>query len=132
MRHKKLGKLSDYGDFFIRIVAGLIFVFAGYSKLSGISNFEGMLAGIGFPAPGIFAIIVAIIELIGGAMLVLGLWTYIAAILLAVVMVFAILTVHVQDGWNGFKYPLLLFVVLVKYIGTHGFANTHNLLKKGK
>ena len=120
-------KLANYGDFLIRVVAGLIFVFAGYGKLTGIVNFSGMLAGIGFPAAGFFAWLVAIIELVGGVLLILGLWTYAAAIALAIVMVFAILTVHISDGWNGYKYPLLLLVVLIRYIGTHGFANTHSI-----
>ena len=48
----KLDKAAHIGDFLIRIVAGLIFIFAGYGKLfatPGIEGFSGMLSGLGFP-----------------------------------------------------------------------------------
>lgn len=126
----KRDKLADYGDFLIRIIAGLIFVFAGYAKITGQVDFPGMLAGLGFPLPGLLATLVAITELVGGVLLILGLWTYIAAILLAVVMAFAIITVNLSNGWNDFRYPLLLLAVLIRYIGTHGFGNATNYFKK--
>lgn len=118
----KRQNFADYGDLLIRVTAGLIFLIAGYAKLSGKVDFAAMLGGLGFPAAGFLATLVAVTEVIGGILLILGLWTYVAAIALAVVIVFAIFTVHWSDGWAGYRYPLLLLVVLIRYIGTHGFG----------
>ena len=123
----KRDKLADYGDFLIRIVAGLIFVFAGYAKLTGKVDFTAMLTGLGFPLPGFLAFLVAVAELVGGVLLILGLWTYVAAILLAIVITFALVTVNISKGWNDFRYPLLLLAVLIRYIGTHGFGHVKDL-----
>lgn len=132
--------IAQYGDLLIRIVAGLIFILAGYGKLfasPGIDGFTGMLSGLGFPAPAFFAVVVGLIELIGGILLLLGLWTHIVATLLAVIMLVAIVTVHLSNGWgaaSGVRYPLLLLVVLIRYIGTPGFCDIKGLMgaKKGK
>ena len=126
----KREQLADYGDFLIRVVAGFIFLFAGYAKITGQVDFAGMLAGLGFPLAGFLAVLVAIAEIVGGAMLILGLWTYVASIALAVVIAFALVTVNLSNGWNEFRYPLLLLAVLIRYIGTHGFANSMKFFKK--
>lgn len=123
-------KLAEYGDFLIRIVAGLIFVFAGYAKMTGGDQFANMLSGIGFPFAPFLAWLVAIVEVVGGTLLVLGLWTYVAAVALAIVITFAIVTVHLPIGWNGYRFQLLLLVVLIRYIGTHGWGSLHSKIRK--
>ncbi len=56
------------------------------------------MAGLGMPAAGALATVVATVEVIGGLALILGVGTRIAAALLAVVMVVAIVTVKAQLG----------------------------------
>ena len=48
------------------------------------------------PAPGVAAVVVTLVEFVGGALLVLGLFTRWAAWLLAIDMVVAILLVHLK------------------------------------
>ncbi len=115
----KLEKYSKYGDLLLRVVIGLIFIIAGYGKLfgaPGIEGFSGMLAGIGFPLAAALAVVIGIIELVGGLMLLVGLWTKIPATLLAIIMLVAVITVHLKNGWADFRYPLLLFAALITYI----------------
>ena len=129
----KSKNMANYGDMLIRIVAGLIFIIAGYGKLfakPGIEGFSGMLGGLGFPIPVFFAVLVGIIELAGGILLFLGVWNRIPAALLAIIMLVAIFTVHLKDGWNGYRYQLLLLVVLIRYIGTCGFCDVMSWFKK--
>lgn len=126
---------EHYGDFLIRITVGLIFTIAGFGKLfGGIEMFSGMLNGLGIPLPLFMAYLVAIIELVGGIMILLGLWTMVPSILLVVVMLVAIITVHngVNSGsfWNEAKYPLLLLVATLRYVGTPGYLAITTYLKK--
>ena len=122
----KYEKISQFGEFFTRIVIGVIFILAGYGKLfatPGIEGFSGMLGGLGFPLPGFLAILIGVIELVGGIMLLLGLWTTVSASLLSVIMLVAVITVHFKDGWAGYRYQLLLLVATLRYIGNAGFCS---------
>lgn len=72
--------------FIIRVVLGLIFVLAGYLKI--FKRREAALrifAEVRFPAPAFFMWLVALIELAGGALLVAGLWTQVAAMAIALI-----------------------------------------------
>ena len=114
---------STYGDLAARLVLGLIFILAGIGKLfgpaPGIEGFTGMLTGLGIPVAGVMAIIVGIIELVGGVLLIIGFLDKYAALLLAIIMLVATIMVHIPNGWNDFKYPLLLVFLLARYIGSN-------------
>lgn len=128
MKNKNIEKYADIG---IRLVVGLIFALAGYGKLfasPGIAGFSGMLAGIGLPVPTFWAYLVGVIELVGGIMMVAGIFTWVVAPLLAFIMLVAIFTVH-TSGFSDFRYPLLLLVVCLRYIGTPGYFNLSDMLK---
>lgn len=131
--------VGHVGEMLTRIVVGVIFIIAGYGKLfgaPGIDGFSGMLSGLGFPIPVVFAVLVGIIELVGGLLLVAGYWSEWAARLLAIIMIVAILAVHLPNGWvgtqgsEGVRYPLLLLVVLISYIGKDFSWKNCALLKK--
>lgn len=126
-------KFSKYGSWLVRIVVGLIFVLAGYGKLfgaPGIAGFSGMLAGIGFPASTLLTWIVALVELIGGLAVIAGVGVQYASILLSIVIVVAILTVHLQNGWLDYRYPLLLLVSLVSLAGKKDHCSLLDCFKK--
>ena len=133
MRNKtcpSLEFISKYSDFGVRIVVGLIFLIAGLSKLmNGAHMFTGMLNNIGFPMPVVFAWLVTIIEIVGGLFLILGLFDKIVASLLAIIMIVALFTVHL-GSWNESRYPLLLLVLLVKFIGSKGNCGIMGICKK--
>jgi putative oxidoreductase len=66
--------------------------------------------GVPFPLPS--AVVVTLVEFVGGIMLVAGLGTRVAAALIAADMVGAILFVHLKHGFGnqnmGFEFPLTL------------------------
>ena len=73
----------------------------GLQKLTefGPSNFgEQMLGGLGVPLPVFMAYVVTFVELFGGILLILGLLSRLAALLLTIDLVVAILLVKVNVG----------------------------------
>src|SRR3712207_2186784 len=85
----------------LRIVTGIIFVMHGWQKIAmfGLAGFTGFLTELGVPAPGIAAVIVIAVEVVGGLALILGLGTRWVAIPLALDMLVALLTVHLAAGF---------------------------------
>lgn len=88
------------GTLILRIVLGVTFFVHGLVKFQdGIGGTVGWFSSIGLP--GFLAYAVAIIELIGGIMLILGLFSRVVSGLLAVIMAGAILTVKLPAGFLG-------------------------------
>ena len=105
-------KLQDWGVTLLRVAVGIIFLMHGGQKLFvyGLQGFEGALAHIGLPT--FLAPIVMAIEFLGGAALVLGLGTRIAAAAIALNMLGAIFFIHLKNGFflpNGFEYAFAMF-----------------------
>jgi putative oxidoreductase len=110
----------DLGLLAIRLILGVVFLYHGSQKLfgafggPGLSGFSGFLTSLGVPAPGVNAVLAASAEFLGGAAILLGLFTRLAAIPLVVTMAVAILTVHSKGfdaSTGGMEYPLTLLVV---------------------
>lgn len=86
----------DIGLLVLRVAIGVFFVAHGTQKLfgwfdgSGMDGAEQMLAGFGFTEPGILVWVTALSETIGGALLVLGLFTPAGAAMVLGVIVNAI------------------------------------------
>nr|WP_201470754.1 DoxX family protein [Microbacterium hydrocarbonoxydans] len=88
----------------LRIVVGAIFAAHGAQKIFEftLAGTVGSFAGMGIPLPEIAAPVVAFVELIGGVLLVLGLFTRPVGILLAIDMIVALVAVHLPAGlWVG-------------------------------
>jgi len=101
-------KKKNLGFFLLRLSVGLIFIVQGWGKLNGLDMVTGMLSGIGFPAAGFFAWILALTEFLGGIAVILGLFVRHAATLLAFVMIVAIFTVHVPGPFAQMMAPVAL------------------------
>jgi putative oxidoreductase len=87
----------------LRLMLGIGFLYHGLPKLFSAeerAGFTGMLAGMGFPAPGLMAWLVGIVEVAGGVMLILGLFILIPAILLIINMLVAMFAVHLPHGFS--------------------------------
>jgi putative oxidoreductase len=93
-------KRNDAGAVVLRVILGLTFFIHGLSKFQGgIGNTVGFFESLGIL--GSLAYVVAIIELIGGIMLILGIGTRIVSGLFVVIMLGAIFTVKHSAGFLG-------------------------------
>jgi putative oxidoreductase len=80
-----------------RIVIGLAFFQAGLGKWRHMPNIVGFFESLGIPFPAFNAHLVASMELVGGAALILGVLTRFFASGLTVTMVVALLTADTAD-----------------------------------
>ncbi len=119
----------DSAILFIRVTLGVIFLAHGLQKTfglfggPGVEGVTGMLKGMGFAFPGIWAWILCLTELMGGLFLILGILPRISAALIAIVMVVAIAKVHGPKGLlgqGGFEYPLLILMTCISLMITGG------------
>ncbi|MBT1155072.1 DoxX family protein [Aminobacter anthyllidis] len=67
-----------------RVLLSVIFILAGFAKLTAISGTAGWFASIGLPLPTVTTVVVGLVELVGGIAILVGFQTRIAAIVLGV------------------------------------------------
>ncbi|AWC24649.1 DoxX family protein [Aminobacter sp. P9b] len=77
-----------------RVLLSVIFILAGFAKLTAISGTAGWFASIGLPAPTVTTVVVGLVELVGGIAVLVGFQTRIAAILLGVFTLAATAIAH--------------------------------------
>lgn len=75
-----------------RITLGVLFVSTGWGKVHSLDKVTAFFSELGIPAPGLNAHLVSFVELFGGALLVIGLGSRLAALPLMASMAVAILT----------------------------------------
>ena len=103
----------------LRVVVGIVFFAHGWQKVFtfGTHGVAGMFSSSGIPLPLVSAGVVMAVEFLGGALLVLGIATRLAAGLNAIDMLVAILAVHLRHGFfnqnMGVEYPLTLLAACV-------------------
>jgi putative oxidoreductase len=124
----RLNSAQPYALGLFRIVVGLVFLCHGAASLFGVLGGSAMSHGGTIPAgtwPGWYA---ALIQLVGGALVLLGLGTRAAAFLASGSMAFAYFDVHQKAAlWpiqNGGELPVLFcwsFLLLV-FTGSGAFA----------
>lgn len=83
-----------------RLVLGVVLIAHGAQKFftNGIDGTATGFAGMGIPLPTVSAVAVATIELVGGALLLLGLGTAVVSLLVVLIMLVAALLVHAGNG----------------------------------
>ena len=124
MQRSDLSFTAAWGIALLRVVTGIIFLMHGQQKLFefGIGGVTGMMTGLGVPAPGFMAIVVTLVALVGGIALILGAFTRIAALLVAIDVLVAFYLVHLPNGFfatnGGVELVLLLATVGVTLILT--------------
>lgn len=92
--------VTDIVLLIVRVILGVIFIAHGYPKLFvfGIPGFTQFLSQLGVPLPGFFAVVVSLVEFVGGIVLILGIFSRWAGLLLAINMIVATLLVKVKVG----------------------------------
>ena len=107
-----LERLKPLALLVMRFALGVIFAFHGYPKL--LHSRESVQAFIHMGLPGYFAYIAGIFEVFGGTLLIVGLFTRIAAFLLACEMGVALWKVHMlfsnPAAVKNYEFPLSLAV----------------------
>ena len=110
----------------LRVGAGVIFAAHGAQKLFGwfggygLEGTAGWMASIGIEPGLLMAALAGSAEFFGGLLLIAGLLVRPAAFMLAITMVVAIVTVHLQNGLfmtnNGYEFGLALLAVSVALV----------------
>jgi putative oxidoreductase len=111
-------RTAPYAALLLRVSLGVMFIAHALLKvlvftLPGTAKF---FASVGFP--GFLAYVVVPVELVAGALLILGLGTRVVALATIPVLIGAA-SVHVGNGWvfsaanGGWEYPVFLVVLVV-------------------
>lgn len=110
---------TSWGLLLLRFALGVVFVVSGVGKTFQvgpdaitIATFAGLISDLGMPAPTVLAWFVSLLELVGGALLLVGFLTRYVAGLLAVDMVVATFLYHFPNGFavgnGGYEYTFVL------------------------
>ena len=133
----KTHKACDTILLILRIILGIIFMAHGAQKLFGIFGGKGipgtisMIKSLGFILPVFFAWILAISEFFGGLGVVLGIFPRISSASISIVMLVAIFTIHISNGFfnmnGGIEFNLLLIGVAISiFIAGAGKFSLYN------
>src|SRR6202000_1334306 len=88
----------------LRLMVGYGFMEHGYAKLArGADSFFHILQALGVPMPELMAWATLLVELLGGAAVLLGALIPLASIPMAMVLLVAIVTVHLPNGFSSIK-----------------------------
>jgi len=87
---------QDMGKFILRTALAVLILFHGISKvLHGIDPIIGMIVKVGLPSP--VAYLVYTGEVLAPILVLLGIWTRPAALVIAINMIVAVLLVHTSQ-----------------------------------
>lgn len=110
---------QDLGKLVLRLLVGILVLLHGIAKLRfGISGIAGMVTNAGLPAA--FAYLVYIGEVLAPALVIIGLWTRPAALVIFINMIVGIALVHAGEllqlnktgGWAIELQAMFLFGAL--------------------
>jgi putative oxidoreductase len=133
---KSLNSLQPLGLLALRLVLGIIFFSHGYPKLAHQGGgMQGFFVQHGLP--GYFVYISGTLEVFGGLLLVLGLFTRGAALLLAIEMAVAIWKVHSGGGYlavQNYEFPLAVLTACfaLATVGAGTISLDYPLFESGK
>jgi putative oxidoreductase len=133
---KYLKALQPLSLVILRMVLAIVFMSHGYPKIAHSSgNMQAFFIEHGLP--GYFVHVAAILETFGGGLILLGLFTRPAALLLAIEMCVAIWKVHSGHGYlavHEYEFPLTLAAALVVLasVGAGLFSIDHLLFEGGR
>ena len=123
----EFSRLVEYIQSFSLLLARLVVAYGFYEpammKWADIGSVANWFESLGIPFPVLNAYMAASTEIVGVVLLTLGLMTRVISIPLIVVMIVAIVTVHLPNGFsageNGFEIPLYYMLFLLIFLA-HG------------
>ncbi|MCE9548866.1 DoxX family protein [Candidatus Nomurabacteria bacterium] len=133
MIHSMLHRLhnTDLGILLIRIAIGVVFINAGWLKVSSMEQVVTGFGSIGIPA--FLAYFVAYAEFLGGILFVLGLFVRYVGVITSVIMLVALFKVHFVNGFSlangGYEYVLVLLLgsLAMVTLGAGSYSLAHYL-----
>jgi putative oxidoreductase len=125
----------------IRLYWGWQFMQDGWGKLTHLDKVTQFFASLSLPAPGVAALLVALVELVGGTLFLLGLASRLTSLVLFVNMTMAYLSVpddrtnffHIlskPDDFYGASPYTYWFAALIILIFGPGLFSVDTLLKR--
>ncbi len=126
--NRRLRPYQTYGIALLRVSLGVYYVLHGYYGwlVIGVERFAALNASMGIPLPAISAWAVVLGHLVGGALLVIGLYARLGALMNIPIMAGAALLVHIDQGFfmhgivtnpatgaavaGGYEYSLFLLL----------------------
>jgi putative oxidoreductase len=95
---------SSWSAIPLRLIVGYGFMEHGYAKVvRGPEAFATILHALGMPAPSLLAWATILIELLGGLAVLLGAFIPLVGVPMIVVLLVAIVTVHIPNGFSSIK-----------------------------
>ncbi len=138
--YNELCGLFDNLQSFFLLIARLVVAYGFYEpalmKWNDINSVASWFATLGIPFPTLSAYLASTTELLGVVLIAIGFLTRIMSIPLMIVMIVAIFTVHIGNGFsagdNGFEIPLyyLIFLGLFLSNGAGKFSVDYLIFKK--
>jgi putative oxidoreductase len=121
-----LGAYAAWGPTLIRLGAACTLVAHGYPKLfgpqPGPKGFAGYLKNLGIPNPMLMSYVVGIAEFVGGGCLLIGLFTRLAALVVAIQFLVIILKVKWSKGFllseGGWEWDWTLLAMMLSLLLT--------------
>jgi len=125
--------LTSWAALMLRVGAGFVFIAHGFPKLLreekkpevGRTKLKSAIEKMGFPCPLLGAYAVGAAELLGGVLLVLGLFTPWVALILALIMVVAAYWMQTMIGFSlgsDFPFALLFMMLALIFLGDGQFS----------
>jgi putative oxidoreductase len=121
---------EDAGKLILRLILGVLVLLHGIAKImGGVDGIVGTVAKAGLPSA--FGYLVYVGEVAAPLLLIVGLWTRLAALILAINMVVAVALVHMGDlftlnkqgGWTLELQGMFLFgAIAVMLLGAGRFS----------
>ena len=125
--YMEFSRLSEYGKSLALLLSRLTIAYGFYEpammKFKDIGSVAEWFGSMGIPFPTLNAYMAASTEVLGVVLLTLGFLTRAISIPLIVVMIVAIVTVHLPNGFsagnNGFEIPFYYMLFLLTFV-SHG------------
>ena len=133
-----LAKIDWLAPLLGRDTLGVLFMSTGWGKVHNLDKVTGFFTELGIPAPAFQATLVSYVELIGGALLLVGLLADFAAVPLIISMFVAIITakrheVHgLPDLFGLVEWTYLVLLVWVALAGAGRMSLDYYWLKRGR
>ena len=104
----------------VRLIVGYGFMEHGFAKLGrGADAFAAILQAIGVPFPHLMSWATILVEVLGGLAILLGAFVALASVPMAAVLLVAIFTVHLPNGFSSIK--LLTVTAAGAHFGQPGY-----------